>query len=298
MRTIYFLELTDSKFFLLVKNEPVKNINRFFLKSALKYDFLKQYFPIKIVDQCLETHPLDVDILVKKQMLLLGIDNVRGGSYSEPVLTSAQLALLDKELYPERSQDSECPDEVINRIIDKYGMMPFLKIWNEKYVLKKEYLQYKADKKMLESVDMDVPAYRESLAWILEKCRDQTNESRNTVLYQMLNREDMKTYEDILPVLEKIYKTFHAIYDKPYHYPDADNIPYKYPRFLLDDYFYHGHRTHLPESIERTEQMVFVYSFFLTYIENRIDELKFDVASWGPHMEHFYPRAMYFLEKC
>jgi hypothetical protein len=295
MRTIYFLELANSKYFLLAKREPVLNIPHFFLESILKYNYLKTNNPIRIIDEYPEIHPLDLDTLVKKHMLSLGIDNVRGGSYSTTFLDKGQTAFLTRELFPtKKCPEGECPDEVIKEILDKYGSGYTDESEEKRTQLKNNYEKFKKEKKMLESIQIDTQLYRTQLDWILKKCQEQITASRYSVLYQILNREDIKTYREILPIFNKIYQTFLTIYEKPVD-PIYTDVLVKHPEFALDDFIYHGHRTQLPISIERVEQLIFKYIFFLTYIENRLAELEFDVSSWGSNAEYIFPRAIYFL---
>lgn len=295
MRTIYFLELANSKYFLLAKREPVLNIPKFFLESILKYNYLKTNNPIRIIDEYPEIHPLDLDTLVKKHMLSIGIDNVRGGSYSTTFLDKGQTAFLTRELFPtKKCLECECPDEVIKEILDKYGSGYTDESKEKRTQLKNNYEKFKKEKKMLESIQIDTQLYRTQLDWILKKCQEQLTASRDSVLYQILNREDIKTYREILPIFNKIYQTFLTTYEKPVD-PIYTDVLVKHPEFALDDFIYHGHRTQLPISIERVEQLIFKYIFFLTYIENRLAELEFDVSSWGSNAEYIFPRAIYFL---
>jgi hypothetical protein len=295
MRIIYLLELANSKFFLLAHREPVLNTQQFFLESVLKYDYLKTNKPVRIVDQFTEIHPLDLDILVKKQMMLRGIDNVRGGSYSTLFLDEHQTALLKRELFPANRQKGECSDEVIKEILDKYGKMNVDEIAEKKAQLKTNYAQYKKEKKALESNRIDIQLYRKQLEWIRTKCHEQITSQKSTVLYEILNREDIKIYREVLPIFNEIYQTFLTHYQKPLDKLYKD-VLVKHPEFAFDDFMYNGDRTHLPESIKRVESIISSYLFFLTYIENRINELEFDVSSWGANAEDIFPRAIYFLD--
>ena len=302
MRVIYLLELAHSKIFLLVRREPVLDIPRFFLESVLKYDYLKTHKPIRIINQFDETHPLDLDIYVKKEMLVRGIDNVRGGSYSTLFLNKEQTALLERELFPTKSSpEGACSDEVIKEILDKYGSIQSeFECINVLEQVITNYAQYQKDKTQKDVLEQmcsfsNVHRCKSQLGWISKKCQEQITAQRDTVLYKILNKEDVKIYREILPMFNTIYQTFLTYYEKPID-PVYTNVLIKHSEFVLDDFMYHGHRTHLPKSIEKVDRLVLIYSFFLTYIENRINELEFDVSSWGDNAEQIFPRAIYFLE--
>ena len=86
-----------------------------------------------------------------------------------------------------------------------------------------------------------------------------------------------------------------TLYKKPFVDELYSDLPISHPEFLLDDFMYHGHRTHLAISKDRLERLYKCYSFFLTYIENRLIEMEFDVASWGVLAKWRFPRELYFL---
>jgi hypothetical protein len=295
MSIIYLLELENSKFFLLSHKEPIINVSQFFLESILKYDYLKMNKPVKILDQYHGKHFLDFDLYVKKQMLIVGIDNVRGGSYSSPVLDDHQIAVLNKELFPEKYSSSECSDEVIKEILDNYGSIKITEIPAKRIQLKTNYSKYQKEKQAFESIQIDIPLCRKRLDWISRKCQEQTTSQKNTVLYRIINQEDIKIYrEEILPVFDKIYKTFLTIYEKSLEKYQVVLI--QNPKLVFDDFIYHGHKTHLRVSIENVEKIISAYSFFLTCIENRRTELEFDIFSWGDNAEQIFPRAIYLLD--
>ena len=302
MRIIFLLELENSKLFLLARREPVLDITRFFLESVLKYDYLKSHAPIRILNQFDETHRLDLDICVKKEMLVRGIDNVRGGSYSTLFLNETQKEFLTRELFPTTpSPEGACSDYVIKEILEKYGSIQSeVERINVLKQVKTNYAQYqkeKTQKNVLEQMCSfsNVHRCKSQLGWISNKCQEQITEQRETLLYNILNKRDVQIYREILPMFNTIYQTFFTYYEKPID-TVYTNVLIKHAEFVLDDFMYHGNRTHLQMSIEKIDRLVLVYSFFLTYIENRINELEFDVSSWGDNAEQIFPRAIYFLE--
>ena len=71
MRTIYLIELEGGKYFLHATTE-VSHPIELFLETYLLFDYVQKYKPINVLDTWVETHPLDLDIQVKKQMLEKG----------------------------------------------------------------------------------------------------------------------------------------------------------------------------------------------------------------------------------
>jgi len=64
--------------------------------------------PIEIIE-CMETiDPFEEDKIVKKYMLKHGIDNVRGGSYSQVELQDFQLRSLKREIWHAENKCLKC----------------------------------------------------------------------------------------------------------------------------------------------------------------------------------------------
>ena len=84
-----------------------------------------------------------------------------------------------------------------------------------------------------------------------------------------------------------------TIYDRPYN-----GVCYKNPEFLLDDFVFHWHRIHISEEFERVERLCEEYSFFVTYIENRMAEAAFDVSTWGEEAELRFSSSLFLLDLC
>jgi hypothetical protein len=300
-RTIYLLELEQGKYFLLAREPPVDYPNQILVESVLKYGYLKKFKPLKLIDQWPENHPLDLDIHVKKQMLVKGIDNVRGGSYLSTDLTPEQLSFLTHELFPfvenplDNPPDDTCPDIVIKELLDYYDTIPLTQIPIVKNRVEKDYATFLRERDALANNKIDIKCARSELEWLLAKCREQVGCQKDTIIYRLIHTEDVRTYRNVLNNLHKIYKIFHTLYNRPFDNPLHYDLPLDHPEFLLDDFIYHGNRTHLPVSVERMERLYNAYSFFLTYIENRLLEMRFDVASWGPNAIWRFPREIYLL---
>jgi len=60
--------------------------------------FTNKYKPFRVIEEVETDNPYDEDALTKKYMAVYGIDNVRGGSYSNPELADWQRKALEHEL--------------------------------------------------------------------------------------------------------------------------------------------------------------------------------------------------------
>jgi hypothetical protein len=278
--------------------EPNPSVVYFFLEATVKYDFLKIHRPLAILNQWPETHALDLDTFVKKNMMTYGINNVRGGTYSETTLTDEQTAVIKAELNTGPSA-KDISDVVIKSIIDAYAdtLLSKADIRVEKDRLKADYAKWRKESRILSEIRIDAEAARADIEWIRQMCQKEVAAfcagKRQTLLYRLENGSDIENYRRILPHLKKIYTTFMTIYDRPYEVVYAKN-----PEFLLDDFMFHWHRIQVPEEIEHVERLCEEYSFFVTYIENRMAEAAFDVSTWGEEAELRFSCSLFLLDLC
>ena len=93
---LYALELSNKKWFIYTTKETdTKNID---LNSKLLYQFVSNNLPILSHNSTKLNDVLEVNFYVKKYMRLYGIKNVRGGSYSDEILSSEIKDMLEKNL--------------------------------------------------------------------------------------------------------------------------------------------------------------------------------------------------------
>jgi len=97
MITVYILKLENNKYYI---GRTTKNVYERVLdhsKGEAGY-WTKLNKPIELIDFKPNADKFDTDLYVKKYMDKYGINNVRGGTYSSPTLTSEKYYLLKEEL--------------------------------------------------------------------------------------------------------------------------------------------------------------------------------------------------------
>lgn len=93
---LYAIELQNRKVFLHVC--PQVNSNHLFPECEVMFSFVKKNPPIRLLNEIEIDDVLRVDYYVKFFMRHYGIDNVRGGSYSDEVISEVLLAALQTEI--------------------------------------------------------------------------------------------------------------------------------------------------------------------------------------------------------
>lgn len=94
--TVYALELSHKKWFIYVSSEH--DIKDVYLKSQLQHEYIANHLPILSHNSTNIHDVLDINYFVKKYMRMYGINNVRGGSYSNEILSSNTKEVLEKEI--------------------------------------------------------------------------------------------------------------------------------------------------------------------------------------------------------
>jgi len=100
---IYILRCEQDKIYV----GKTKNVNLRFEQhmNGFGSTFTSKYKPISIIETHVEMNEFDEDNYVKLYMKQYGIDNIRGGSYSNLSLTSSQIEVLNLEL---NHSDNKC----------------------------------------------------------------------------------------------------------------------------------------------------------------------------------------------
>jgi predicted GIY-YIG superfamily endonuclease len=96
LTTIYILKLRDGKYY-VGKSDNVENRFEQHLEGNGSA-WTKKYSPIKIEKTIPKSSPFDEDRYVKEYMAKYGVDNVRGGAYTQISLGEDVTAQIEKEI--------------------------------------------------------------------------------------------------------------------------------------------------------------------------------------------------------
>jgi hypothetical protein len=270
------------------------------LEAELYYDYLKKYKPISIVKRYNTEDKLDVDKYVKLFMLEYGVDYVRGGSYSDEILSDSQIDVLSCEFDTVSTINSVKQREaIVDTLIQRYASTKMTKkeIISERETLKNTLVMFKQEKAEYDNIRINGSQIISDIQWIQFACSQivetyNTNKG-NTFLSKSVTKEFIERYKKVLVSLRTIYNIC-----KKYTYSMmTDEVYIKYPQFLLDDFFYHLHRIHISSYMTQVEYLCNNYEYMTNIIINKMDEKAFDVSTWGEDVEWKTNRALYLLDK-
>jgi len=96
MTTIYILKLRGDKYYVGKSENPQKRVDQHL--AGIGSAWTKKYPPIKVEKTISGASPFDEDRYVKEYMSTYGVDNVRGGSYTQISLGDDVIAQIEKEI--------------------------------------------------------------------------------------------------------------------------------------------------------------------------------------------------------
>lgn len=102
-KQLYILELEKGKYYVGTSKNVNKGFNQHVMGFGSQYTSL--YKPLKILDSYIITNKFEEDNKVKELMEIYGIDNVRGGAYSQIYLDQNQIKLIQAEI---KHSNDEC----------------------------------------------------------------------------------------------------------------------------------------------------------------------------------------------
>jgi len=105
-KTIYILKLVRGKFYVGKSNDPVKRFQSHLNGTGSVWTRIHKPLGIEKVILC--TSPFEEDRYTKEYMHLYGIDNVRGGSYSNLILDKSQIDSISREIWWATDKCAKC----------------------------------------------------------------------------------------------------------------------------------------------------------------------------------------------
>jgi len=259
---IFVLQLENDKWFLHTSKET--KTERVLFESQVIYDFVKKNPPLNIYEIIKSTDYFDINTLTKKYMNCIGIENVRGGIYSDEILPEFLLKSLELEINStvDVYNKSEIFDSISNRenlTLDDYKK----RAYEYKQLLSSGYKSIKRD-------------FFTELEWLRNKIEsyDYTNQTKTHGIPKFSSEENAR-YRKLVLDMDTIRNQYYKLDEDKIKV--SPSIVLKYPKFTLDYFTCHQHWNKNWEAEKVIALDVLSKYEFMGYtLINTLDCLEFD----------------------
>jgi hypothetical protein len=280
----------------------------------IKYEFVRNNKPGEVIEYIQLSSDIEIDYYVKKYMKFYGIDNVRGGSYSNTTMSVDTIHHIHNEI-AHKFIDIDMEYATLNKIYDTYSDIHKWKktqVIDEIYKLNNTYQQFRQESALLNKLRNAGKMNRDilhDLQWLCNRIVYYTNNSlllTNTGDPSQSKYEppisDIIRYKDVLAKLQMLYAMYTEHIDDGGSSAESTRFEPKLylmqPKMIFDTFFYHADKTELLKTnFEISEKMVNFYEYVYYRIINRTDELTFDVNSYGYKYEDQFKFTLAFLQQ-
>jgi len=297
MNILFALELSNNKWYLHVSQSD--DINTVYMECKLISNFVRNNLPVVSYEFIQIYNDYDLDNYIKKYMRNYGINNVRGGIYTDIILNETDNMLINNNLKDKLTPINE-KITMINTIATKYEK---IEEWNENEI-----------EKEINLINSNINYYRNSI-----KCRNNIKTARNGVIFsydikkrlswlqnmitmnakQLLNYGpenkqplctvyELKEYRYLMLELENVY----YLYNKYFSDEICGNIEYipkinlYRPDVLLDNFFCHkGRIPAIQQSYDEAMELLNPIEQMVYTIICRLQEYEFDIKNCGDMYE-------------
>jgi len=307
MFLLHVLLLTEDKLFLHGSSTTINNDAVILLECEIMHEYLQKYKPLRILESVVLRQACDIDPYVKKYMKCYGIDNVRGGSYTDFELTDDEKKFIEREhMMTIDIVQSRCvaTATVFNEYKD-------IRTWStdklnqEMVLVKEQQTKYDTEKTMLNKLSIGKNNIRTDrifltdLKWVLNQCAKNTQQqtlSTTKSAFASVNRDTIAKYKQILNKMKALYAIFCEHIDIDIKY--EPRIHLYAPETLLDVFFFHHHQVrHWETYMVQLINLIEYYEYIFYCVITKMDEYKFDVNTYPPDFELTNRYRINYLQK-
>jgi hypothetical protein len=288
---LYVFELQENKWFLHFASPA--NDDYLWLECASMFSFVRRFPPKNTFEILQINNVLEIDYFVKKYMLCYGVENVRGGSYSEETLGIETTRFLENEIganlntyFYRQNRIDEIGKRYrfINTISDKE---------RESRALNNELLEYRALRQKITDLSCHNKINREltdNIEWMFLFIANSIDE-----FPEKISKELSEKYNKTLGILKLLPDVFTNVLEKEHTYDTIGNL-YN-PEFVFDTFFYHSqNRDKCISELESADKLLRYFEYMTYFIINRVDEFVFDLSTFGEQYEETLIFSLEYIE--
>ena len=278
---VYAILLENEKFFLYPSMKIDKDA--LILEVQLLEEFVTINKPICISESYYIWDIKGVDIYVKKYMMEMGIQNVRGGSYCEVELPEYKIKALENEFLITKEKYLH-KSSMVESIINAYKDMSKGEKEAESLILEKRLNEY-------QDIKWNLAYYNKlginrslltTLEWLLSYMNEETmidtTEFRILNAKSASNNELRPAYNAAMLRLKQLSRGFSG------RFPDYEFSPalhFQRPDIIFDRIFIHKRYLYdWEESIKTAKEVYSKFEFMYYKMINYIEELEFDLSTF------------------
>lgn len=295
---LHIILLEKDKLFLHVSTHDKVDMQIVLTECELINEYLSKYKPIRIIETLSICQDDEINYFVKKYMKFYGIDNVRGGSYSNELLTVDERKFIIEETNQILNvKKLQC--NLIQDILIKYTEIYNWSnddIYEKLLECKKEEQKYNNEKNMLHNFTVGIDntlitrIILADLKWILNHC------GKTIKLEGIYTPTDeiIEKYKKIVIKIKSMYVIFTKYLDEKNIY--EPEIHLSNPELLLDQYFYNSNIKDCIIYYDSVSKYIEMCEFMTYCILCKTQEYEFDVKSYPNNFEMSNTYEIKFLE--
>ena len=295
---LHIILLEKDKLFLHVSTNDKVDMHIVLTECELINEYLSKYKPIRIIETISICQDDEINYFVKKYMKFYGIDNVRGGSYSNELLTVDERKFITEEtnqILNVKKLQCNLIEDILTKYteIDNWSNDKIYKILLE---CKKQEEKYNNEKQMLHNFTVGIDntlitrVILADLKWILNHC-GKTIKLEGTYT---TTDEIIEKYKEIVMKIKSMYIIFTKYLDERNTY--EPEIYLSNPELLLDQYFYQSNIEYCINKYDSVCKYIEMCEFMTYCIICKIQGYEFDVKSYPNNFEMSNTYEIKFLE--
>lgn len=296
---IHVINLKGNKWFLHTSTTSSDKPKQIFQECATLYEYARENRPVTVFESIPFVNTMELNAIVKQYMRYYGVDNVRGGSYSESILPDFMLKTLEVEL-----ADDNAVVETSLRIYENVYSTYKELLQNtdacamESQKLKVELSNYRNIVETCESICVSRVIF-DDFEWIklyVENVRDFYQNDSAVGKYPLSSLDNLK-YKTTIRKMNGITAQFYKMVENPPVEIGDLELLLQEPHVYFNYAFYHPNLvTDWDMYCSNAVLMLEKFEYMSWFLINRFEEYQFDLGTYDPDFETSTVYATHLLD--